>query len=182
MGRDKALLHYGGITIIDHIVTILLSLVKQVVVVVDRPGKYVLPGCRIVVDTFPDSGPVGGILTGLTTLGAGSHLVVGCDMPGLNSNILQLLLKASTPDWDAIVPEINQLPEPLCAVYRHTAAPKLLSYLETGEYSARNALAQLKTKRVGEDVLRRIDPQLISFSNVNTPEDLEEFLKKTCQD
>ncbi len=176
MGQDKALMRYGGMTLLEHILATVLTLVTEVVVVVDKPEKYVLPCGKIVVDTFPDSGPVGGIVTGLMTLGSGSHIVVGCDMPGLNPNILQLLLKAATPDWDAIVPEVNQLPEPLCAIYRHTAAPKLLNFLETGQHSAREALTVLKAKRVGEGVLRRLDPHLLSFRNVNTPEDMEEFL------
>ncbi len=181
MGQDKAMLPFAGMTLLEYILTTVLTIASNVVVVADRPGKYSLSGCQVVADTFPDSGPVGGIVTGLMTLGPGSHIVVGCDMPGINPQILQLLLKAATPEWDAVVPEVNQLPEPLCAVYRHTAAPKLLGYLESGKHSAREALKLLNTKKVGEGVLRRIDPQLDCFININTPEDLEDFLAKSLR-
>lgn len=173
MGEDKALLPYNGMTLLEHVVSTVRTLAGDIVVVADAPEKYTLPCGRLVTDTFPDSGPVGGILTGLTTLGPGSHIVVACDMPALNVGVLQLLLKAATPEWDAIVPEINGQPEPLCAVYRHTAAPRLMSFLESGKRSAREALGALRVKRVGEGVLRRLDPTLSCFTNINTPEDFE---------
>lgn len=49
--------------------------------------------------------------------------------------------------------------------------PKLLSYLESGKRSARGALATLHVRRIGEGVLRRLDPDLASFNNINTPEE-----------
>lgn len=175
MGQDKALLPMNGMTLLEHVVASLLMVAADIVVVADVPEKYALPCGRVLADTFPGSGPVGGILTGLTALGEGRHIVVACDMPALNVNVLQLLLKAHTPEWDAVVPEINGQPEPLCAVYAHTAAHRLLRFLESGGRAAREALSQLRVKRIGEGVLRRIDPELACFTNVNTPEDLARF-------
>ncbi|HZP83875.1 MAG TPA: molybdenum cofactor guanylyltransferase [Chthonomonadaceae bacterium] len=172
MGQDKALLPMNGMTLLEHVVASLLRVATEVVVVADVQDKYVLPCGRVLADTFPGSGPVGGILTGLTALREGRHIVVACDMPLLNVAVLQLLLKAHTPEWDAVVPEINGQPEPLCAVYAHTAAPRLMRFLENGGRAAREALSHLRVKRVGEGVLRRIDPELACFTNVNTPEDL----------
>jgi molybdopterin-guanine dinucleotide biosynthesis protein A len=179
MGQDKALLPMNGMTLLEHIVATLLQITNEVVVVADTADKYVLSCGRVVADTFPGEGPVGGILTGLTTLGTGTHIVVACDMPRLNVSILQLLLNACTRDWDAAVPEINAQLEPLCAVYADSAAPKLLQFLESGGRSARAALSQLRVKRVGEGVLRRLDPDLSCLTNLNTPEELEEFTRKS---
>ena len=64
------------------------------------------------------------------------------------------------------------------AVYRSTAVPHLLKFLETGGRSAQQALGTLRAKRIGEGVLRRIDPQLACFTNVNTPEDLDRYLRQ----
>lgn len=180
MGEDKALLPYAGMTLLEHVVSSLLLVVSDIIVVTDMPNKYAIPCARVVTDTFPGFGPVGGLLTGLTQAGGGSHLVVACDMPALQTPVLQLLLKAATSEWDAVVPEIGGLAEPLHAVYNHTATPKLLRFLENGGRTAREALDSLKVKRVGEGVLRRIDPQLLSFTNVNTPEELEAFQKRSA--
>ena len=174
MGQDKALLTVEGMTLLERCVANLLALVTDVVVVADTPNKYALPCGRVIADTFPDCGPVGGIITGLTALGPGTHFVLACDMPVVKPVVLQLLQKAATLEWDAVVPEVNGRLEPLCAVYRHSAAPGLLRYLETGERSARGAVATLRMKRIGEGVLRRIDPNLISFTNANTPEEWQQ--------
>lgn len=172
MGEDKALLSLDGMTFLEHVVTTMLELTNEIIVVVDREDRYTLPYGRMVVDVFPEVGPVGAIITGLMASGQGTHYVVPCDMPALNPNVLHLLSQAASPPLDAVVAEIDGTAQPLCAVYRHTAMPKLLAYLESGKRSARGALTTLHVMRIGEGVLRRIDPDLASFSNINTPEEL----------
>jgi molybdopterin-guanine dinucleotide biosynthesis protein A len=175
MGQDKALLPYGGMTFLEHTVSMLLTMCSDIIVVADVPDKYELPCGQVVADIFPSSGPVGGILTGLTKAGDGWHYVVACDMPAIKRPVLELLRKAATADYDVVVPEVNNQLEPLCAVYRHTAVPKLLKFLERGGRAAQEGLKTLSVKRVGEGVLRRIDPEVSSFININTPEDLKAF-------
>lgn len=174
MGQDKALLPYEGMTLLEHVVSRMMTVVSNVIVVADTADKYPLPCARVIADIYPECGPLGGILTGLTKLGQGAHLVVACDMPHLKAEVLQLLFKAATSEWDAVVPELASGLEPLCGVYRHTAIPHLMHCLESGENSVRNALSHLRTKRIGEGVLRRIDPDLDCFTNLNT---LEEYAK-----
>jgi molybdopterin-guanine dinucleotide biosynthesis protein A len=176
MGQDKALLPWNGTTLLAHCVSSLRTLTSEIVVVADRADRYTLPGCRMAADLFPDAGPVGGIVTGLTALGEGRHIAVACDMPYLQPALLNLLLDAATEAWDAIVPEVAGRPEPLCAVYRHTAAPALRRFLEEGQRAAYRALQILRTRRIPEDDLRRADPDLRSFINLNTPADLDRIL------
>ena len=171
MGQDKALLVYEDRTFLEHVIAALLPLTRHILVVADRADKYVLPQGRLVVDMFPDTGPVGGIVTGLTAAGAGAHWVVPCDMPAVSPDVLRLLWQTAVPPLDAAVPEIQGELEPLYAVYRETALPKLRAYLDSGRRSARDALQTLDVQRVGEDVLRCVDPDAISFLNINTPEE-----------
>lgn len=174
MGQDKAMLCHNGMTLLEHAVCALLPVVARVVVVAETPDQYALPCGKVIADAFPDCGPVGGILTGLMHLGHGSHVVLACDMPCVQESVLRLLLSVS-PEWDAVVPEIGGRFEPLCAVYRHTAAPKLMQFLEADGRAAHEAVGKLITKRIGEGVLRRIDPELKTFTNINTPEELADF-------
>lgn len=172
MGQDKALLPFNGMTLLEHVVASLTGMFPHIVVVADVADKYPISCGRVIGDIYPECGPLGGILTGLTHLGAGAHLVVACDMPYLHPSVIQLLFKAVTLEWDAIVPETGGHLEPLCAVYRHTAANRLMGFLEGGNYSVHEALKTLRTKRIGEGVLRRIDPELRCFTNWNTLEDM----------
>jgi molybdopterin-guanine dinucleotide biosynthesis protein A len=118
---------------------------------------------------------VGGIVTGLNAVGPGAHFVVACDMPGVDVQVLTLLMEAVDPTLDAVVPELSGMPEPLCAVYCDSAEVKLRRFLADGGRSARGALDVLATLRIEEDRLRRLDPTARSLINVNTPEDLDRF-------
>jgi molybdopterin-guanine dinucleotide biosynthesis protein A len=174
MGQDKAMLCHNGMTLLEHAVSALLPVVERVVVVAETPEQYMLPCSKVIADAFPDCGPVGGILTGLMHLGPGSHVVVACDMPCIQESILRLLLRVSL-DWEAVVPEIGGRLEPLCAVYRYAAVPKLMQFLEADGRAVHQVIEKLITKRIGEGVLRRIDPELKTFININTPEELAAF-------
>ena len=178
MGQDKALLPYGDTTFLGHTLALLRTLTPDIIVVVDEADKYPLPGVRVVADIFPDAGPVGGILTGLMAASEGWHYVVACDMPGLRQEVLLSLRQCAAEDDDAVVPEREGFPEPLCAVYRHTAAPKLLQFLEQGGRAAQQALRTLKTRRISwEETLQPLDPDARSLININTPEDLAAFAR-----
>lgn len=173
MGQDKALLRRNGVTLLETVVAALRPLVREIVIVADRADRYDLPDCRMLGDAFPQTGPLGGILTGLMALGAGTHLAVACDMPSLQPAVLRLLLDAATPEWDVVVPEIDGRMEPLCSVYTDTAVPALQNFLQGGGRALHKALETLRTLRVPEADLRRCDPSLLTFTNLNTPHDLE---------
>jgi len=174
MGQDKALLRTHGLTLLETVVSVLILLADEIVIVADRADKYELPDCRVVGDLYPEIGPLGGILTGLHTLGPGHHLVVACDMPALQPALLRLLLASAGSEWDVIVPEVEGRLEPLCAVYADTAIPALQAYLEGGGRALQRALqTEVRTRRIPETELRRYDPSLLTFTNLNTPDDLE---------
>ena len=173
MGQDKALLHTNGLTLLETVVAALRPLVGEIVIVADRADKYDLLDCRVVGDLYPETGPLGGILTGLYALGTGRHLVIACDMPALQPAVLRLLLDSAGPEWDVVVPEIVGRMEPLCAVYADTAIPALQAFLDSGGRALQRALTGVRTLRIPETELRRYDPILLTFTNLNTPDDLE---------
>jgi molybdopterin-guanine dinucleotide biosynthesis protein A len=59
----------------------------------------------------------------------------------------------------------------LFAVYRQEVAAILLAAAYDRERAVHRAIASLPVVRVGEDELRAADPELVSFQNINTPED-----------
>lgn len=61
--------------------------------------------------------------------------------------------------------------EPLHAVYRRSA---LIEYLEEHEsLSLRPMIWSLNTRYVSVEAIRQIDPDLLTFTNINNLEDLE---------
>jgi len=171
MGRDKACLPYGDSTLLAHVVEMVRSIAEPTFVVADIADKYVLPDRTVVVgDMFPSAGPLGGLITGLTLAPGTYHVVVACDMPRLNPAVLRLLMEKAN-GADGAIPEVAGRLEPLCAVYHRRCADALRAQLDAGRLALHMAVESLALRRVGEDALRRIDPDLACFTNLNTPEE-----------
>ena len=75
---------------------------------------------------------------------------------------------------DLIVPRTPYGLEPLCAVYAKRCLEVIENRLQRGDYRIRRFFDRVRVKHVSEKRLRRVDPDLLSFKNVNTPEDLAE--------
>lgn len=71
---------------------------------------------KVMVDLYPGKGALGGIYTGLASSDSLYNLVVGCDMPFLNRDLLRYLIGIA-PGFDAVIPRIDDMYEPLHAVY-----------------------------------------------------------------
>lgn len=171
MGRDKATLLYEGVPLLDRVVGILGAVTPGVIVVTASEECYAPLGAYVVYDEYPGAGPLGGLVTGLKAAGRGAHIVVACDMPLLQPELLRLLLER-LGSADAAVPRIAGQPEPLCAVYSATSVPALEAAVAEGELAVHKALDRIRVRYVEEEELRSVDPELISFTNLNQPEDL----------
>jgi molybdopterin-guanine dinucleotide biosynthesis protein A len=131
-----------------------------------------------VEDAYTDTGALGGIYTGLLALGnsPGAALVVACDMPLLQPALLRELVRLA-PGHDAVVPMLNGLPEPLCAVYTMACAGPARRLLDRGSYKVTGLLDEVNALRMTEEQWRAFDPDGLSFLNVNREEDLD-FVKE----
>ena len=134
MGRPKALLDFGGVTMIERVVGAVSEVVTTIVVV--RASGQTLPsltGCTIVEDDHPDGGPLCGLATGWGHLADsnGYTFVCGCDHPFLTGRFLSALLKAGG-GVEAITCG-GEGPQPLCAWYRHQSLKKVGELVAAGE-------------------------------------------------
>lgn len=187
MGRDKALLPVppDGRPLLAHVVARLAPLEPAALVVVtnnpELPALAALPGApQFVVDAYPDTGTLGGIATGLRHTPEWA-LVVACDLPLVSAALCRFLWAIAqeegngasdrTDRWDAIVPVVGGYEEPLHALYHARCLPAIEARLAQGQRRVISFLADVRTRYVGEDELRRVDPDLHSFVNANTPEE-----------
>src|SRR5512137_1012273 len=112
MGRDKALIDYQGRPIIAHVIDTLRTLTDDVVVISNRSDLYSSFGARVAPDYDPPCGPLGGLAAGLQAMTAELAIVVACDMPFLNVNLLRWLIDLAD-GYDAVVPQSGAEYEPL---------------------------------------------------------------------
>jgi len=73
---------------------------------------------------------------------------------------------------DIVMPQTAAGMEPLCAVYSRRCLNPARRHLEQNEFKVQRAFARCRIKKIAEQSLRTVDPQLVSFFNINTPEDL----------
>lgn len=171
MGRDKAWLDVGdGRPIVRRVIDV-LSAVADEVFLVANDERYTTLGLRVVPDRFTAGGVLGGIATGV---GAATHdrvLVAACDMPFLRPEVFRLLVERSD-GYDAVVPRIGDEYEALHALYTKTCLPPMERALGAGKMRVLSFFGDVRLRVLEADELRTVDPDLRSFTNVNTPEEL----------
>ncbi|MBI5440866.1 MAG: molybdenum cofactor guanylyltransferase [Deltaproteobacteria bacterium] len=177
MGRDKVTLDVGGIPMVEHVFNAVSGVAESVVLVGGGPA-LADRGVPTIADRYPGTNAIGGVATALAyateTVGRDTPvLCVACDMPLLEPALLDLLRRLQI-GWDAAVPRTASGYEPLCAVYRAGALPAFEAEIARGNLRVYDAYPALRVREVSEEELRRADPTLRSFLNVNRPEDLSE--------
>src|SRR6266545_4087161 len=177
MGKPKALLPFDNEPLIVHIVFALRRLFAEVVVVA-APGQE-LPSMPVTLvrDDVAHQGPVGGICYGLRAAGGDVSFVTSCDSAFLNFDLISHLL-SEISQHDVVVPHWEGRFQPLHAVYRRTVLPLLEGQLARGELRPVYLFDKVRTRKIDEDVIRRFDPEGLSFFNMNTPDDYAEALKR----
>jgi molybdopterin-guanine dinucleotide biosynthesis protein A len=104
--------------------------------------------------------------------------VVACDMPLLDAEVVRYVASADRRA-DVIMPQLAHGLQPTHAVYGKGCLPHLERMARTGQLRLQD-IAQgpdLSVRVLPEQALRAIDPDLLSFFNVNAPEDLEHARK-----
>ena len=176
LGRSKALEPFLGEPLLSRVAARLGPVVQEVTLVVDSQSTAAtLPvpfGAQVVLDEYPNCGPLGGIYTGLKAARTPWVLVVACDMPFVEPRLLQFLLEQRGAK-EAVAPLVNGLPEPAHAAYSKGCLPAMLSRLQSGRLKLADILQDLNVAYVAEEALREVDPHLLSFFNVNTQADLD---------
>ena len=167
MGRDKAFLPFGGATLVETVASRLREVCADVLVVAREPEAFRALGLRAVPDALPERRSLVGIYTGILQAD-GPAFVCGCDMPFLCPALIRHMgtLVASA---DVVMPRLKDY-EPLHAVYTRACLEPIRRVLAAGGRNA-DILSEVRARVLVEPELRRFDPQLRSFINVNTPEE-----------
>jgi molybdopterin-guanine dinucleotide biosynthesis protein A len=174
LGQDKALLRVDGQTLLTRTVHTLAALSDDLVVVANYPNRYkalALP-VRLVPDERPGFGSLMGIYSGLSAARQPHALVVACDMPFLNMDLLRYMLSLAHGQ-DVVVPRLGDFMEPLHAIYSQACLLPIARQLEQERRQIIGFFDQVQVRYVEEDEIDRFDPQHLSFVNVNTPQDWE---------
>jgi molybdopterin-guanine dinucleotide biosynthesis protein A len=171
MGRDKALVPWGGTDLLGHALARLRAVTPDVRILCGGERRYVDRGVPVEVDRVPDSGPLGGVLAALEAAAGRAGLFLAVDLPFVPAGLLFRLLELADAS-DAVVPVSPRGPEPLCAVYRPECLPAVRAGMATGDLRMNGFWPRVRLREVTPAELSAFgDPSLL-FLNLNTPEDL----------
>lgn len=179
MYQDKSFLKYGENTFIEKIISE-VSGYKEILLVANDKSKFEYLGVKVVEDIIPGYGPLSGIHSGLINSGYDYSLIVACDMPFLNREVLDYIGSVEG-DYDVLIPKSGDYLQPLCAVYGKNCLPAIERKLQEDVKKIIAFFPEVSVKYIEMDELKEkftFDVEEM-FKNINTLEDYRLHIKET---
>lgn len=176
LGRDKASEIVGDSSLLQRVISSLSLFDSEIIIVTageqSLRQSFGYTKLKIVADVYPGRGTLGGIYTGLAASDSRYNLVVACDMPFLNHDLLRYLMRLS-PGFGAVVPRLGNMAEPLHAVYSKDCGVFIEALLKRDVLSVLELYPLVRVRYVEAEEINRFDPRHLSFFNINTEADLD---------
>lgn len=170
MGSDKGMVQLHEKKFIEHILAAILPNVNDIIIIANNKN-YTDLGYKVYEDLIKDCGPLGGIYTGLVNSQTENNIIVSCDIPFINSDLIRHIIE-NIGKAEIAVPVYKGNTEPLCAVYTKRTTTEIYNLIMGGELKIRNVLRHFITKEI--HITKRLkfynDKLLV---NINTPEELK---------
>ena len=167
MGVDKGFILWKNKPFISYIADAMKPLVGNIVIVSDNE-QYNSFGFSRIKDVISDKGPLSGLYSGLLSSKTRWNLVLSCDVPLVNTTLLELLVKNCDTENDIVLFKVDDRQMPLVALYKKDCIKKCNSLFSTNQWSLRSLLSEF---RVREIELKESQKHLVV--NINYPEDLK---------
>ena len=176
-GARKGLLRIGGKLVIQRLLDVYQRFFTEIRIAAREQEPYARFQLPVALDRFTAYSSLNGIHTALSSVEAPFVFVTACDAPFLHPGLLELLLSRLTPETDVVVPLLDSnYYEPLCAIYSKRCLPHVARQLEREEFQIIRFFSNVKVLPVTEDEIREVDQELVSFTNINNPEELRQVV------
>ena len=179
MGCDKATLLLGEQTLLQRAIGVVQPIFGELRVSV-RERRPDLDWPQI-CDEHQDAGPLAGLCAALAQAKTPWIFALATDMPFAEPALIELLAQQRA-GFEAVVPVVGGHPQPLAAFYSASclAVIRVLLAADGGRRSLRAALERLNVCYVDESQLLIADPELRSFFDLDTPQDLAAARRIDC--
>lgn len=172
-GKNKSFIQIGGRMIFDRLYEVFEALFDEIIVISNDPLAYLDWNVEIATDIFPYRSSLTGLHAGIFTIQNPYAFFCACDTPFLQKELVKAMLAQIDHRSEIVVPITpDGLFEPLCAIYAKSCLGPIENQLSQKNLKISNFFNLVRTKTVALEDLKGSDPELISFFNVNTPEDV----------
>jgi molybdopterin-guanine dinucleotide biosynthesis protein A len=176
MGTDKAFVEILGKTMIEHILKRTANIGQsETILITNRLKDYARLNLPMHTDVVPDKGSLGGIYTAIHHSQQPYTLVVACDMPFLNPDLLRYMVGlCEANQFDVIVPRVDQYPQGLHAIYSKACLKPIRQRIDADRLRVIGFYPDVRVRYIDEPEYEKFDPAKTALRNINTPEELAE--------
>jgi len=171
-GTNKAFIRVGGKRILDRIYGVFEELFEEIILVTNDPLQYIEWNFNIVTDLFPFRSSLTGIHAGLFFATTSHTFCAASDIPFLKKELVETILDSIEPNIDIVIPATSKGFEPLCSVYSKKCLKPIEQQLIKQDLKIQKIFEKVRVNKLPENILRQNDPDLLSFYNINSPDDL----------
>ena len=167
MGTDKSLLDYHGKPQREYLFGLAQKYCTEVYFSCREEQKF---SEKTIIDNYAELGPISGIVSAFEHDKNEAWLVLACDMPLINENDFETLIKHRNPEKVATTffNNENNAPDPLFTIYESKAYEQLIEYIKSGNKSPKIFLQNTD--------IQLIKSENIDFlKNINTKEEFDKY-------
>lgn len=174
IGRNKALISFQGRPLIQRIVERVTPIASEIIIIAHQTKDYEFLNLPVVGDKIPGAGVLGGLFTALAVAVSPFVLVLACDIPFVNKDLIQTELELIQAEVaDVVIAESKIGLEPLHAVYRRdTCLPYVRQALDAKQRRMISWFEHVRVRIMSSAEVAVFDPNGTAFININTAEDL----------
>lgn len=175
-GITKSTIIIEGEKIISRVIATIRDLFEEITIVTNTREQFLeFSEYKIVEDYYKKAGPLGGIHAGLKSSSGGAIFVFAGDMPFLDKDIIaDQIEEFNRNNYDALIPRVGKLIEPLHGIYRKSVLTSLERFLsESNSRAVRDFLPEINTCYFQ---IKETEASLKAFANINLPSDISGFV------
>ncbi|MCB4204429.1 molybdenum cofactor guanylyltransferase [Deferribacterales bacterium Es71-Z0220] len=181
-GRDKTVAEINNKSLTEILASKLCKISDDVMVISKDSSKFIfsLNQVRFLNDFTDSQSPLVGIITALQNAKHDKVFIVSADTPFLSLELVSFLYKFAD-EYDSVLTQINGKINTLCGFYRKKILQTLLNFFNENNYRLIDIYTHINTKFISDvNEIKKYDSELLSFININTPEDYE-YAKKVAK-
>ena len=166
MNQDKGLMLLDEKPMIQYVIDVLKTVVDEIIIISNNP-EYEQFGHPVYSDLIKEKGPLAGIYTGLFYSESETNIVLSCDVPYVNEELISCLLSEHR-DYQITIPQKEERTHQLIGIFSKSCEPIFAIFIEKDELKLMDAFKNLNLNIVNAN---HFDIDL--FRNLNSPNDLD---------
>ena len=125
MGTNKSHLKINGKSLIERTVELCRSMFDENIIITNEIEEYESLKVKCYNDIYPNFGPLSGIHSGLVNSKTKNNFIISCDMPFVNEEVIDFLIKyTESSNKQIVLPKVKNDIYTMCGIYEKSCLPE----------------------------------------------------------